>query len=275
VPELPDVEGARRLVDERATGARIVELVGPDPSVGRDVSLATMRRALRGRRVEPARRHGKWLVVPTDGPALVLHLGMTGQLDWATSDVPAPPFLRLAVVTDRGELRFADRRRLGGAWLAADDAELATILGDLGPDALGLRCADLARILGRRRKGLKVTLMDQSVIAGVGNMLSDEVCWRARLHPTRRADRLNPVEVRRLCDALRAALRAAVRAGRIPRTRGWLSSQRDASDPRCPRCSAPLTRSTVGGRASLWCPSCQPLPAPVTGARAGSSRAAT
>lgn len=266
MPELPDVEAARRLVARAATGARIDTVVCPDRSALRNVTLRRFRHAVVGEHVRSAARRGKWLTIGTDGASVVVHLGMTGALRWSFSDDQGDPpaetddgrFCRLALVTDRGALRFIDRRKLGGVWLAADDAELEHVLDELGPDALGLPCDELLAILSASRKQLKAALMDQSLLAGLGNMLSDEILWRARLHPTRVASTLGPAEGKRLCAAARNALAASVRAGHIPRTRSWLSGQRADDDPTCPRCGNDLRWSTVNGRSALWCPHCQP-----------------
>ena len=260
MPELPDVEGARRLVEQHGRGARILNVDVPDPSVLRHVTLPTLRRTLRGRYVEAARRHGKWLIVDTDGPAFAVHLGMTGQLRWLPEGAVPPPFVRAAIATDHGDLGLVDRRKLGRLRLIRSAADLQALLGDLGPDALGLACQDLLGRLGGTRKGLKAALMDQAIVAGLGNMLSDEVLWRARLHPNERAAGLSPAEGRRLCRAMQGALRSSVRAGHIPRGRTWLSSQRGVDDPTCPRCATPLRRTTVQGRSAIWCPRCQPEP---------------
>lgn len=268
MPELPDVEAARRLVERAAAGARIVTVDCPDPSALRNATLRRFRRAVVGERVRNAARRGKWLTVGTDGASVVVHLGMTGALRWSSRDDREEPqvetedgrFCRVALVTDRGVLRFVDRRKLGGVWLAAGDAELRCILDDLGPDALGLRCDELRTILASSRKQLKAALMDQSLLAGLGNMLSDEILWRAGLHPTRAASTLDPAEGERLCAAARSALAASVRAGHIPRTRTWLSGQRAVDDPTCPRCGTSLQWSTVNSRSALWCPHCQRPP---------------
>jgi formamidopyrimidine-DNA glycosylase len=219
-----------------------------------------LRRALRDQHIEAARRHGKWLIVDTDGPALVVHLGMTGQLRWLLGDEAPPPFVRASIATDHGDLGLVDRRKLARVGLVRSAADLRALLGDLGPDALGLACQELVDRLGGTRKGLKGALMDQAVIAGLGNMLSDEVLWRARLHPNERAAGLSPAEGRRLCRAMQGALRSSVRAGHIPRGRTWLSSQRGVDDPTCPRCDAPLRRTRLQGRTAIWCPHCQPEP---------------
>jgi formamidopyrimidine-DNA glycosylase len=270
MPELPDVEGARRLVERAALGARVTTVVCPDPSALRNVALRRFRAAIVGATVRSAARWGKWLTIGTDGASVVVHLGMTGSLHWQAADgeieggetkegeTEDGRFCRLALVTERGALRFLDRRKLGGVWLAADDDELGQVLDDLGPDALGLPCDDLLAILSRSGKQLKAALMDQSLLAGLGNMLSDEILWRAHLHPSRVASSLDHAEGERLCAATRSVLAGSVRVGHIPRTRAWLSGQRAVDDPTCPRCGSDLRWSTVNSRSALWCPHCQP-----------------
>ena len=157
MPELPDVEAARRLVERTATGARIDTVVCPDPSALRNTTVRRFRHAVVGEHVRSAARRGKWLAISTDGASIVVHLGMTGALRWSSRDDRGEPhvetddsrFCRLALVAGRGALRFVDRRKLGGVWLAADDAELRHVLDDLGPDALGLPCDELLAILER------------------------------------------------------------------------------------------------------------------------------
>ena len=99
--------------------------------------------------------------------------------------------------------------------------------------------------------------MDQRVVAGLGNMSSDEILWAAGIDPARRASTLSAADVRELRNSMRDVMRRAIEAGRIPRTRSWLSSQRGEPDPVCPRCQGPIERRTIAGRTSLWCPDCQ------------------
>jgi formamidopyrimidine-DNA glycosylase len=155
------------------------------------------------------------------------------------------------------EARYRDVRKLGGLWIARDAAELADIVGVQGPDAAAVSLAELETHLAGRRGAIKPLLMDQRVIAGLGNMLSDEILWNARIDPARRATTLSAADVRRLRNSVCDVTRRAVKAGRIPRTRSWLSSQRGDPDPVCPRCQGPIERRTISGRTSLWCPDCQ------------------
>jgi formamidopyrimidine-DNA glycosylase len=147
---------------------------------------------------------------------------------------------------------------LGGVWLAHDEAETRAVLGSLGPDALLLGRTEFLELLERRRGGVKAALMDQGFIAGVGNIIADEVLWHARIHPRRRVESLDADERRRLFTQLRRVLREAVEGyDYIPRKRSWLSGVRGLPGARCPRCKTPLGRATVAGRTTYFCPRCQ------------------
>jgi formamidopyrimidine-DNA glycosylase len=254
VPELPDAAGYRRLVARSLHRLDHVELV--DPGVLRNTDRAALDDAVSHQDVQEVERRGKWLVVHVERASLVIHLGMTGSLVVTGPHAAIAPDDR-AVLHGDAEVRLRDRRRLGGIWLAADAADVADITGPLGPDAAAITVTQLAAALGRRRTPLKSALVDQSSIAGLGNTLSDEVLWGARLHPEMPADSLSPGQLATLHAALRDRVRRASRAGAIPRTPSWLTSQRSSPTPTCPRCHGDLERSRVTGRTALWCPSCQ------------------
>jgi formamidopyrimidine-DNA glycosylase len=259
VPELPDVEAFRRTFARYATG-RTVASVWADPTILRDATPAELSRALRGHRFDEPARLGKWLIAPTDGPTLLLHFGMTGDLIWSGHEPARHRHDRLALTfAGGGELRYRNMRKLGGVWLAHGPVQEAAVVGRLGPDALAVdRPSFLAR-LARRRGGLKAALMDQAFLAGVGNLIADEVLWQARLHPKRAVQDLSEDDRRRLFDVLRSVLLEAVeRPAVIPEERSWLNHVRGLPDARCPRCGTPLVRSTVAGRTTYHCPSCQP-----------------
>jgi formamidopyrimidine-DNA glycosylase len=258
VPELPDVEGFRRALADTLPGRRIRHVEVRDPGVLRNTTAAALGRSLDGHRFKAPRRHGKWLILPTDGPALLVHSGMTGHPHYAADDAEHERFERLVVSLDNGELRYADLRKLRGVWLAATDDDIAHITGPQGPDALGLGLRAFRDVLSGRRGQLKPTLMDQSVIAGLGNLLTDEICWRARIKPSRSVTDLDDDDLKGLHAAMTQVLRTSVRHGRVPGLTRWLTGARDEPDPSCPRCGTRLAHGRVGGRTSLWCPRCQP-----------------
>lgn len=258
MPELPDVEGFRRELADHLPGRRVDAVDVSDTGILRNASARSVARALAGRRFGSPHRHGKWLVLPTDGPALVIHSGMTGRPYFVSDDEKTAADDRLRIRLDRGELRYADRRKLRGVWLADTDSDVDHIMGEQGPDALAIDLAALADTLRGRRGRLKPTLLDQSVVAGLGNLLVDEICWRAKVNPARPVAELDADDLRRLHGEMRGTLRTAVRHGCVPGLRGWLTRVRSEEAARCPRCHTTLEHGRLGGRATVWCPRCQP-----------------
>lgn len=259
MPELADVEGFRRTL-EGASGHRVRGVDVKDASVLRNVSPSGLEKALVGKRLRQPERHGKWLRARTDGPTLLFHFGMSGALTIESSREEPHRHDRLVLRLDRGEVRYRDQRKLQGVWLIGDEADERRMMRDLGPDATHVDRKQLQALLGTRRASIKAVLMDQSVVAGLGNLMTDEVLWRARLHPSRKASDLDDKEVASLYRALRQVLQKTVAAGLVPSEKGWLTEQRDKPEPRCPRCRGPLQTSRVGGRTSLCCSRCQLAP---------------
>ncbi|OBA77807.1 formamidopyrimidine-DNA glycosylase [Mycobacterium sp. 1164966.3] len=258
MPELPDVEGFRRELADALPGRLIKHVEVRDRGVLRNTTAAALGRRLSGHRFKSPRRHGKWLILPTDGPTLLVHSGMTGHPYYATDGAAAKGYERLVVSLDQGELRYADLRKLRGVWLAASDDDITHVTGPQGPDALGIGLPAFREALTGRRGRLKTTLMDQSVIAGLGNLLADEICWRARIKPTRPVTDLAADDVKCLHTAMTGILRTAVRHGCVPGLPRWLTGVRDDPDPHCPRCGTALSHARINGRTSRWCPNCQP-----------------
>lgn len=263
MPELLEVEAYRQLA-ERALGRTVVRVHAPDAwYLKRGLTARTVASALKGRRLTGTRRIGKLLLVETDdgaGPVLGLRFGMTGRLlvdghagvDRLQSDGDAPlpgpelhPWDRFALVlSGGGDLRMRDPRRLGGVELDPDEARL-------GPDAVGLSRAALDALLVGSRAPLKARLMDQRRVAGLGNLLVDEILWRAGLDPARAAGGLSAAERRRLHRHVQATL--AELTARGGSHTGELDPER-RPDGVCPRDGTPLLRRTVGGRTTFSCP---------------------
>ncbi|ELS54523.1 Fpg/Nei family DNA glycosylase [Streptomyces viridochromogenes] len=258
MPELPDVEGFRNVLQSCAQGRVIRRVEVRDTGVLHGVSAPRLRDALEGRRITRAERRGKWLLAHTGGPTLALHFGMTGRLLCAHPDDAADPHDRVlfTVARDR-QLRYRDQRKLQGLWLAENHSDIARLLRNQGPDALTVDREEFETALASHRGRVKAVLIDQSVLAGLGNLLADEILWRAGLRPTTPANALTEPERRRLYTQMRRTLRPAVTAGRVPPHPTWLTGHRDNPNPHCPRCHTPLRRSRVGGRTTVWCPTCQ------------------
>jgi formamidopyrimidine-DNA glycosylase len=274
VPELPEVESARAAIERAALGRRIVDVDDTDTWVCRPHAPGEIKEALVGRRLTDAHRQGKTMWCDTSGvgrsrtpgPQLGIHLGMSGRIvitgpqghrteggDWLggrygqTSDLPRQNRVwdRFTVrFEDGGELRLFDKRRLGRVRLDADrDA--------LGPDAEHITLAEFCDRLGRGTAPIKARLLDQAVIAGVGNLLADETLWQAGIAPRRPSGDLDDAELTELRRALRKATRLAIRRGGV-HTGTFIEHRK--RDGHCPRCGAELERATVGGRTTFWCP---------------------
>ncbi|MFN2555359.1 MAG: Fpg/Nei family DNA glycosylase [Nitriliruptorales bacterium] len=266
MPELPDVEAFRRYFAAHATGQRIERVTAPDSDVIRNTTPQGLGRAVKHRRFGEPRRHGKWLFAtidsdpPANGPTVVLHFGMTGYLCWADHDEPRHEHDRVVFVCDEGELRVNMMRKFGGVWLASDEDEVAEITGPLGPDASELSLQDLQDLLAARGGGVKSALMDQELVAGIGNMVADETLWQARLHPARRVIDLGQADIRALHEALRHVLEESISHGHVPRQEPWLTHARDVDEAVCPRCETPIEKGTVASRTTTGARVASPSP---------------
>jgi formamidopyrimidine-DNA glycosylase len=244
MPELPEVERARAQLEQGALGQQIVAVDDRDTYVCRPHAPGEIAEALTGATFTAAHRRGKTMWLDTDrGPVLGLHLGMTGAIVFGPPG-PTPHWDRFTVELAGGtRMALRDKRRLGRAVLDPD-------LGRLGPDA-----AEISRDAFRTRVGtsvvpIKARLLDQGVIAGVGNLLADETLWRARLDPRAPADTLDEAQLDALRRELRAAIREAIALGGVHTGQVMPARSRTGS---CPRCGAPMSRAVVGGRTTYWC----------------------
>ena len=251
MPELPDVEGFRRTFARVGAGKRVRGVRAVDSGMLRNSTPAGLGRALKGRRFESPRRHGKLLLCPTEGPTLVIHFGMTGSLVWSGEDHCHD---RLVLELNDGDLHYRNMRRLGGIWLASDDRALIQIEGRLGPDWLDVSGSDFEKLIVRRRGSIKATLMNQKVAAGLGNLTADESLWQARIDPRRPSASLDQRERRMLYRKIQKVLRDSLRYGFVPSKRTWLTGARHRRATTCPRCGAGLQRVKIGGRTTVFCP---------------------
>jgi formamidopyrimidine-DNA glycosylase len=259
VPELPDVEGFRRYFDAHALGSPVAR-VSADRDIVRNTNPQGVGRVLRHKRFEPSIRRGKWLVCPADSAFLVLHFGMTGLLVSSEAE-PAHHHDRMTIAFDDGsKLRYRNMRKLGGVWLAPAQRDLDILFENIGPDALDVDVDAFLELARRRRGQVKAALLDQSFLAGPGNLVVDETLWRARLHPRRRMESFDRATLRRLFESLQAVLDDSLPHGCVPALEGWLLSVRGVTGARCPRCRAPIRRTVAGGRTTYFCPRCQRAP---------------
>jgi formamidopyrimidine-DNA glycosylase len=263
VPELPEVEHAARTLARAASGARITRAKVLHAFVGRRLSKASVRR-LAGRSITRVERRGKHqLAVLDDGSTLHVHFRMTG--DWVVHPAGAelPRFARFVLELENGaRIVLADPRALASVELLAPGSSLATLLG---PDAVDPRfdAVHLRRALARRRIPIKPALLDQSVVAGIGNIYAAEALWLARIDPRVPASQVGAREAERLVRAVRRVLsRGRDGSGRYSSAGSVRLNVYDREGKRCPRCGTSIARIVQSARSTYWCPGCQVNPAP-------------
>jgi formamidopyrimidine-DNA glycosylase len=270
VPELPEVETVVRDLVPLLVGRCLA-----DVRVGRKALRRRWSRAwsdrLAGCTVLVVHRRGKWIVIYLDGgDRLVVHLGMTGQLVVVPAAKPADPHTHVRFTLDDGreELRFRDIRRFGSITLYSTPEADAFFASQLGPEPFALTPALWGAQLARTCRCLKAVLLDQRVVAGVGNIYADESLFEARLHPARPANTLTPQETRRLAKAIPKVLNQAIarRGSSISDYVGGSGLKGEYQDELrvygrtgqpCPRCKAPIERIRLAGRSTHCCPRCQ------------------
>ena len=267
MPELPEVETIRTQLEPRLVGRRLELVSILDPRLTRPLDPREVAAELEGDRVEAVERRGKYLLLRLDsGSSLLVHLRMTGSFGFESTTHE-----RAVLELENGErLVYRDIRRFG-TWLVLDAIELDPYLATKnGPEPLGARftAAWLAQQLSRRRAPLKAVLLDQRVVAGLGNIYADEALWRARLSPLRPANAVDAEDVPRLHRAIRAALRRGI-ARQGASLRDYATPDGEAGGMQeefrvygregepCPRCGTPIAKARVGGRGTWYCPHCQ------------------
>ena len=265
MPELPDVEGFRRVLAKNALRKTIDQVVVSDARILGKLPVRTFVSRLQGAKLITVRRHGKHLMANVDrGGWLTLHFGMTGALQFVGKPDGEPPFIRVRLdFAGDGSLGYTNKRMIGRVGLVEDAADFIAA-EKLGPDALDRRLdfgAFRSAVLGFTRD-VKSVLMEQQVIAGIGNIYSDEILFQARINPAERINKLSPSQLKRLFVEMRRVLKTAVARGagseqfieRMPK--GSLLPERNKGG-RCPRCRSALKVFKIGGRTAYCCPRCQ------------------
>ncbi len=219
--------------------------------------------SLQGREFEKSGRHGKFLFVSMEGrgDSLVLHFGMTGFLKYYRSPASAPDHIRLRLDFTNGyHLAYSCQRLLGRIDLTGDIQEFVEKQG-LGPDALELNESEFRHLMASKRGGIKSALMDQSLVAGIGNVYSDEILFQAKIHPKASVTDLSGSDYSRLFGTMRQVLLTAIRSRvEVERFPSHYLTQRRQEGERCPNCGVEIDIAKVQGRTSYYCPQCQASP---------------
>ena len=259
MPELPDVEIFKRYLDATSLHQRIHDVDVRNKYILKDITAPALARGLKGRLFESSRRHGKHLFVRADGKIwLRLHFGMTGSLDYFKDDKQASRHARVIFVfANHHRLAFDDQRQFGQIGLLKDVDEFLKKRA-LGPDALDLDLGEFKKILGKRRGAVKSILLNQQLIAGIGNIYADEILFRTRMHPATEISRLDDKALAKLFRATRYILDKAIAAKadveQMPKS--WLLPHRGKGG-KCPRCGEKLRSAKIGGRTAWFCARCQ------------------
>jgi formamidopyrimidine-DNA glycosylase len=259
MPELPDVETFKRYLDATSLHQRIVDVDVRSAYVLKGLSAPELARQLKGHRFESSRRHGKHLFVCVDENLwLRLHFGMTGFLRYFKGEEKAPRHARVVFVFEKNHrLAFDDQRMFGEIGLLKDPDEFLK-KRTLGLDGLDIDLADFKNILAKHRGAVKSILMNQKLIAGIGNIYADEILFRARIHPATQVSALKTKTVAKIFRVTRYILERAIEAkadvDRMPKS--WLLPHRGRGG-KCPRCGRELKSATIGGRTAWFCAHCQ------------------
>ncbi len=278
MPELPEVEHLRRTLAPHIVGRRILvarlrrrdiceSLHGTDLPRIRHARPAHL---LEGAIVDRLERRGKQLaIVATDERSLCVQLGMTGQLLWSTRGGAPRSHTHALWIFNEGEVHFRDPRRFGALTCTPTFDDLVRWRwSSLGPDALTCDASALGPAIARTSRAIKAALLDQNVVAGVGNIYADEALFLAGIHPQRTARTISPQRVERLANAIRTVLARAIKQGGTTR-RDYLDADGRAGNAQhshavygragqaCPVCTTKLRNAAVAQRTTVWCPRCQ------------------
>ena len=255
MPELPDVETFKRYLNATSLHQRIANVDVRSAYVLKGVSARELERRLKRRRFESSRRHGKHLFVRTDGDFwLRLHFGMTGSIHYFKRPEQAPKHTRVFFVFANTHcLAFEDQRKFGEVGLIEDVNEFLKKRA-LGPDALDVSLGQFREIFAKHRGAVKTILLNQKLIAGIGNIYADEILFRTRVHPATQISSLSGKTVTKLFRATRCILKRAIEANAdvalMPKS--WLLPHRGKGG-KCPGCGRKLRSATIGGRTAWFC----------------------
>jgi formamidopyrimidine-DNA glycosylase len=267
MPELPEVETARAVIERAALDRVIADVDDSDTYECRPHKPGEIRAALLGRRLTAVHRRGKSVWCDTSGaggagpagPALGLHLGMSGKIvivDRQGNEIEGGDYWeRGRALGDHRYSRFSVTFADGGSMLLIDPRRLGRVrldppIGVLGPDALTITPKQFRAAFSKGTAPVKARLLNQHAIAGIGNLLADQILWQAKINPARPVGELTSAEVSRLLKAVRNTLHSAVDGGGV---HILPMIEFRAPGATCPRCGAPMAHGTVGGRTTWWC----------------------
>lgn len=273
MPELPEVETVRRILEPQLIGRTIVSVDIANPAVIAYPEPPLFSALITGRTVHDMGRRGKFLIINlASGDRIVNHLRMTGQLLVTPPDFPAEKHTHLTMqLSDGNQIRYIDQRRFGRFWyLQAGESDTITGMGKLGlePSGSALTGSHLKAKLGKRSRPIKEALLDQTIVAGIGNIYADEILFSARIHPETPCQALSTRAWNKLASTIKEVIAWGIETNKMTpeeylagkgkeyRNTPDLKAYGREGEP-CLRCGRPMRRITVGGRSSCFCPYCQ------------------
>jgi formamidopyrimidine-DNA glycosylase len=272
MPELPEVETVRRALELELPGPRIISISGRSIALRRPLDVDRLKPVLIGRRFKTPRRRGKFLLIDLEPPgSLLIHLGMTGRIELVKASIPRRDHTHLVIhLNDGRQLRFVDPRRFGLVdWLEPGAEERDPSLARLGIEPLHPSLNKVLPPLFRaRRAPLKSLLLDQRLLAGVGNIYAVEALFRARIHPKRAGCRTSEARLVTLARAVQDVLSDAIEQGGTTLRNfagpngesGYFAVNLNVYGRQgqpCVACGTTIRAAVLGGRTTAWCPSCQ------------------
>jgi formamidopyrimidine-DNA glycosylase len=260
MPELPDVENFRRIFYHTSLNKKVIEVKELDTQVVSGISIKSLKGILKGSRFITTNRYGKYLFVKTDrNNWLVLHFGMTGRFIYQKNKNNIPDHTRAYFEFEESAIAYICVRKFGKIFLV-DSKDQFIKQKNLGPDALDMKLETFMEKIKSKKK-IKSALLDQSVIAGIGNIYSDEILFQSGVHPKTNADKLDHKAVKRIYSNISKILKIAidkkVDIDKFPDS--WIVHKRE-KNTLCPgNCKGKIKRIKINNRSTYFCPSCQKL----------------
>ena len=259
MPELPEVETYKRYLDMTSLNQVISNVIIIDNRVlGSEEKY--FKKELKGKKFENSTRHGKYLIVNLNPKYLILHFGMSGDLEYFSSEDPKPAYSKIIFEFNNGNSLAYISRRMFGRLYISDDINSFLIKKKLGPDAYKMDLDEFDKSLIRRTTNAKTALMNQSIIAGIGNIYSDEILFQSKINPKMKIDQIyqNKILLRTLFDKIKSVLSYGIEKKGVLNTysKDFLIPYRK-KEAICPICKTIIERYDIIGRRGFYCPKCQ------------------
>jgi len=261
MPELPELVNFKQYIDSTSLHQKIAQVEVLEPDILSNTDSEKLRSALEGLEFKAAAVHGKYLFLQTtDSYQLVLHFGMTGRPVYYKKEEQQPDYPRLLITFTNGyHLAFDCMRMLGKVSLISDQNKFIEEK-NLGPDALKevSSVEKFLELFSSKRGMIKTALMDQSLLAGIGNVCSDEILFQSRIHPKTPVNDLKKEQLKKIYDNMHSVLKTKIEAGLSPDglPNSYILKHR-SEGAQCPSCGSKIKKIKVGGRSAYYCPNCQ------------------